>query len=149
MTSEAAEVKIRMLAAANATLAAMLGTSPFRWFDVQSAQGYEQQGTLCRYRRVSAVYMYAQEGLTQLEQVRFQFDFVAQTPSDSWNAMQAFIEFMAGVDLMSDAQFKSPPTTPTQSPNYLLSTRQSIEYRPERELYIWSCDWRVFNNLNV
>ena len=145
----AAEVKLRMLAGADAGLQAILGTAPFRFFAIQEPQGYITQGVCCRYRRVSAVYLYAQEAIANAEQVRIQFEFLAYAPTDAWDAMQAFIAFMGGVNLMTDQQFQSPPVTPTQHPNYLLTTRPSIEYRPEREIYIWSCDWRIWNNTNL
>jgi hypothetical protein len=50
---------------------------------------------------------------------------------------------------MSSAQFASPPSTPTQFANFLLSQRSGIEYQVEVEIFSWSADWRIWNNMNI
>ena len=149
-TLNTAEQKLRLLASADATLQEYLGAPPaFRWFHLQEEQGAIEQGTCVRVRRVSAVYLYAQEAIVSAEQVRLQFDFLDKSPETAANAMLAFNAFMATVDLMSDAQFLSPSTTPRQHPNFLLNTRPGLEFRTERQIYVWTVDWRCWNDTTI
>jgi hypothetical protein len=150
MSLVTAEQKLRLLASADATLQEYLGVPPvFRWFHLQEEQGAIESGVCLRVRRVSAIYLYAQEGILATEQVRLQFDFLDKSPEAAANAMLAFNAFMGTVDLMSNAQFLSPPTTPRQSPNFLLNTRPGLEFRTERQIYVWTCDWRVWNDTTI
>ncbi len=149
MSLNSAEAKLRTLAAADTTMQSFFGSAPFRWFHIQMPQGYITKGSCIRVRRVSAVYTYAQEGITEIEQVRMQLDCLNEDQDAARNALNAVNNFIATVDLMSNAQFASPPTTPTQFPNYRLSERSGIEFQVERQIYVWSADWRIWNNLSL
>lgn len=149
MSLNSAEAKLRTLASADPTMVADFGSGPFRWFQIQLPQGYISKGTCVRVRRVSAIYLYAQEGITQAEQVRLQFDVLDKSQDRARQVLNDLCSFVAGVDLMSDAQFTSPPSMPTQFANFLLSQRSGIEYQVEVEIFSWSADFRIWNNLNV
>ena len=144
-----AEAKLRTLASADATMVADFGSGPFRWFQVQIPQGYIGKGSCVRVRRVSAVYLYAQEGITQAEQVRLQFDVLDKSQDRARDVLNDLCSFLAGVDLMGSAQFASPPSTPTQFANVLLSQRSGIEYQVEVEIFSWSADFRIWNNTSI
>ena len=139
-----AEAKLRTLASADATMVADFGSGPFRWFQVQIPQGYIGKGSCVRVRRVSAVYLYAQEGITQAEQVRLQFDVLDKSQDRARDVLNDLCSFLAGVDLMG-----SPPSTPTQFANFLLSQRSGIEYQVEVEIFSWSADFRIWNNTSI
>ena len=144
-----AEAKLRTLASADATMVADFGSGPFRWFQVQIPQGYVGKGSCVRVRRVSAVYLYAQEGITQAEQVRLQFDVLDKSQDRARDVLNDLCSFLADVDLMGSAQFASPPSTPTQFANFLLSQRSGIEYQVEVEIFSWSADFRIWNNTSI
>ena len=144
-----AEAKLRTLASADATMVADFGSGPFRWFQVQIPQGYIGKGSCVRVRRVSAVYLYAQEGITQAEQVRLQFDVLDKSQDRARDVLNDLCSFLADVDLMGSAQFASPPSTPTQFANFLLSQRSGIEYQVEVEIFSWSADFRIWNNTSI
>lgn len=144
------ETKLRLLASADATLQGIFGVSNFRWFMYgQLPQGYIQRGVCARIKRVSTSSGYVQEGPLNLERVRFQFDVMSLDPSETFTATKAIADWMQTVDLMSGAQFTSPPTTPTQFPNYQLNQRSWIEAQPEGQVYVQMTDWLVFNNSNT
>jgi hypothetical protein len=148
-TLNSAEAKIRTLAAADATLQGIFGTGPFRWFFVREPQGYLSQGTVCRVRRVSAVYDYVQDGIICIEQVRLSFDCLDQSQESARDALSAVENFLGTIDLMSDNQFLSPPQPGAQFANFRLSERSAIEIQIKQQIYVWSADYRVFNNLLV
>jgi hypothetical protein len=149
MSLNSAEAKLRTLASADPTMVADFGSGPFRWFQIQLPQGYISKGTCVRVRRVSAIYLYAQEGITQAEQVRLQFDVLDKSQDRARQVLNDLCSFVAGVDLMSDAQFTSPPSMPTQFANFLLSQRSGIEYQVEVEIFSWSADWRIWNDTTI
>ena len=149
MSLNSAEAKLRMLASVDPTMVADFGSGPFRWFQIQVPQGYIGKGSCVRVRRVSSIYLYAQEGITQAEQVRLQFDVLDKSQDRARDVLSDLCSFIAGVDLMSSAQFASPPSTPTQFANFLLSQRSGIEYQVEVEIFSWSADWRIWNNMNI
>ncbi len=144
-----AEAKLRTLASVDPTMVTDFGSGPFRWFQIQIPQGYIGKGPCVRVRRVSAVYLYVQEGITQAEQVRLQFDVLDKSQDRAKDVLNDLCSFLAGVDLMSSVQFTSPPSTPTQFANFLLSQRSGIEYQVEVEIFSWSADWRIWNNTNI
>jgi len=141
MSLNSAEAKIRTLAAANATMQGILGTGPFRWFFVREPQGYIEQGTICRTRRVSAVYTYAQGGRLCFEQARIQFDVLDQSQETARDALTALEAFLGTVDLMNE--------TPAQYANFLLSERSTIEVQIKQQIYVWSADYRIWNNMGI
>ena len=147
-TYYSAEEKLRTLAQANVTLQSfLLSGGIFRWFATQLQPGYASAGSCVRVTRPSAVYTYQQQGPLSLDQVRLQFDCIDQSQTTARQLMLAVKDFLGTVDLMSDAQFTSPPTTPTQFPNYELSERGPlVEYQASLQLWVWAMDWRIFND---
>lgn len=138
-----AEVKLRTLAAADASLQAIFGTSPFRWWDSQLVQGSAFPS--CVVRRISTVRMYQLEGLNQMSQPRFQFDIRHPDPETARAAAKAVIAWLSTIDLASNAQFGSPQTTPPQFPCYLLNERTGMDYQLQPPIFVESLDVRVFN----
>lgn len=155
-----AEVKLRSLAMANATLQADLGAPPqqFRWFDTTLPQGLVQHGTCVRVLRVSTVWLYAQSlppggspaitppgGLLNLSQPRFQIDVMDIDPEKARAVASDIIAFMATADLASYAQFGSPAVTPRQFPNFLLNQRHGADFQEQPPISIETLDYRVFH----
>lgn len=149
MSLNSAEAKIRTLAQANTTMQSFFGTAPFRWFYVREAGGYIATGTCCRVRRVSAVYQYVQNGRICIEQARLQFDVLDPSQETARNALLALESFMGTVDLMNTNQFNSPPTAGAQFANFTLSERSTIEVQIKQTVYVWSVDYRIFNNMSI
>jgi hypothetical protein len=149
MSLNSAEAKLRTLASADATMQSIFGTGPFRWFFVREPQGYIDQGTVCRVRRVSAVYDYVQNGRIQIEGVRLQFDVLDQSQESARDALTALENFIGTVDLMSGNQFLSPPQPVSQFANFILSERSAVEVQIKQQIYVWSVDYRCLNNLSV
>jgi len=144
-----AEEKIRYLAQADATMNALFFAGVPRWFAIQLRQGYIQKGTCVTVERISTVYENAQDGLLCIEQPRFTFRVMDQDQTTARQALNALNRFLLGICLMTNQQFTSPPSTPSQFPNYKLSERLTIETQLELQIYVWSADWRIFNNLLV
>jgi hypothetical protein len=149
MSLNSAEAKIRTLAAANATMQTIFGAGPFRWFFVREPQGYIEQGTVCRVRRVGAVYTYAQNGRFCFEQARIQFDVLDQSQETARDALTSLEAFLGTVDLMNPNQFNSPPTSGAQFANFILSERSTIEVQIKQQIYAWSVDYRIWNNMSI
>lgn len=154
-----AEVKLRTLAMADATLQADLGAPPlFRWFDTAIPQGVIQRGPCVRVLRISTLWLYAQSlppggspmttppgGLLNLSQPRFQIDVMALDPEQARAVAADIIAFMATADLASYAQFDSPATTPRQFPNFLLNQRHGADFQEQAPISIETLDYRMFN----
>jgi len=154
-----AEVKLRTLAMADATLQADLGAPPlFRWFDTTIPQGIIQKGACVRVLRISTLLLYAHSlppggspettppgGLMNLTQPRFQIDVMATDPEIARAVAADIIAFMATADLASYAQFGSPATTPPQFPNFLLNQRHGADYDEQPPISIETLDYRMFH----
>lgn len=141
------EVKLRSLAAADATLAGYLtgSNNTFRWFDRQVAQNYFQSGPCVRVIRVSTVRMYMQTGVTNVSACRFQIDVLSVDPEQARAIAAAIIDFLGTVDLAGDYQFGSPVTTPPQFPNFILNQRAGMDYQLQPPAYVETLDARIFN----
>lgn len=149
MSLNSAEAKIRTLATADTGMQAIFGANPFRWFFVREPQGYIDQGTCCRVLRVSSVYNYVQNGRICIEQARLQFDVLDQSQEDARDGLTAVEQFLGTVDLMNENQFASPPTPGVQFANFSLSERATVEVQLKQQIYVWSADYRIFNNLGI
>lgn len=144
------EAKIRTLAAANTTLQAFFGTPIFRWFDRQLPPGYIDQGTCVRILRVSTARQYShgtstRRTVSRLAQPRFQIDVLDMDPERASSAATAIADWLAEVDFSSNAQFDSPPTSPTRHPNFVLNQRAGMEPKPDPPVYVEMLDVRIFN----
>ena len=155
-----AEEKLRQLAAANTTLQGDLGTTPFRWFDMQLAQGALQPsspantvGASCvRVLRVSTGRRYVQgngygvSNLSPLSEVRLQIDVLDFCAEVARQVAADVVAFLGTVDLASPAQFATPPATPPQFPSFLLSQRARMDYQLSKQpAYVQCLDVRLFN----
>jgi hypothetical protein len=145
MSYVTAEVKLRTLAAADATLQGFFGTGPFRWFDVQEAPKYIEQGPCVRVMRVSTVRDYLQGGISQLSCPRFQIDVLDYSAENSRQAAQAIIDWLSRISLAENNQFASPQTTPPQFPNFLLNQRSGMEPQTKLPVFVTMLDVRLFN----
>jgi hypothetical protein len=148
-----AEVKMRTLAIASSDLQEYFGqtpSGPFRWFDRQLPPGYIERGTCARVRRVSTVRSYAHEtstrrSVSKLSLPLFQIDVLDYDPERARSAATAIEDWLAEVDFSSDAQFASPPTTPTRHPNAVLNQRAGMEPATTPPVYVETLDVRIFN----
>lgn len=140
-----AEAKLRTLAAANATMQSIFGTSPFRWFDTQQVPGYISAGTCVRVLRVSTARSYSMEGIQNLSQPRFQFDVLDYYAETTRQATAALIDWLGTISLAENNQFGSPPTTPPQFPCFVLNQRGGMEPGTTTPVFVQSLDVRIYN----
>lgn len=145
-----AETKLRTLASADATLQSFFGTNPFRWYHIQLPPSALPQAGIpypctARVRQVSQVPLYVQEGMNRLNQVRLQIDVLCANVDTVDRATAAIADWLGTIDLASDAQFTSPPTTPTQFPNFVLNIRPGLEVQLKPPVPVTSIDVKVFN----
>jgi len=142
-----AEVKLRRLAAGDATLQGYLGAGPFRWQSRQLTQGYIQKGTCVRTLRVaSPLAGFSHSGPSQIELVRLQID-VLDIDADKARTVAAAVDtFLATVSLCSPAEFDSPPTLAQQYPVFKLGQRQGMEFELGAPVYVEILEYRLFNS---
>lgn len=151
------EIKLRTLAAANATLQGFFGSSPFRWFDIQVPQGQLAAGTCARLQRVSTARLYAHRSLNpsgsqsasspllNLSFPRFQLDIIDQDTEAARQAAIAVINWLGGISLAQDNWLNSPPTTPPQFPCFLLNQRHGLYPDTQPPLPVVTLDFRAYN----
>jgi len=147
-----AEVKLRTLAMQDETLQSyFVGTNgTVRWFDRQLQPGYINQGTCVRVIRVSTLFTHTHEtanyrSLNAQQQPRFQIDVLDTDAERARSAAAAIIDWLARIDLSSDAQFASPVTSPTRHPITLLNQRAGMEPQTQPPTYVESLDIRLFD----
>lgn len=141
------EVKIRTLAAADATLQPYFGTGPFRWFDRQIPPEYIDKGACVRLLRVSTIRSHTMQGITHLSAPRFQIDVLSIDPETARAAASAIIAWLQTISLAQNNQFASPVTSPPQHPNLVLNQRAGMEPRISGKpvVYVETLDVRVYN----
>ncbi len=147
-----AEEKLRTLAQQDAVLQSYFFTdNQIRWFGPQLPPGYLAIGKACvRVWRVSTIRLYSHETSEQrsqnrIEQIRFQFDVLDYDSERARLAAKAIADWLATVDLSSNAQFGSPVTSPTRHPNQVLNERQGMEYKIQPPAYVQLLDVRITN----
>jgi len=88
------EVKLRTAASANAPLTALLGTSPFRWYDMQEAQG----GTFpsVTVQMIAAVNQYSLTQRLNNSHNRVQFTVWDTDPERARSVELAVLNFLDG-----------------------------------------------------
>lgn len=144
MSYVTAEAKLRALARADATMAALFG-SPFRWFDTQQVPNYIAEGPCVRVLRVSTARAYSMSGLQNLSGPRFQFDVLDREAETTRQAAAALIDWLGTISLAQNNQFASPPTTPPQFPNFVLNQRGGMEPGTTTPVFVQSIDVRLYN----
>ena len=148
-----AEERLRQLAAADASLIADLGSSPFRWFDRQLGQGVLQPGKTCvRVIRISTMRRYVQgngavnTNLSPLETPRFQIDVLDFNAETARKVAADVVAFLGTICLANNGQFDSPAISPVQYPNFLLSQRARMDFQLSKTpAYVECLDVRLYN----
>jgi hypothetical protein len=159
MSYTSAEVKLRTLALANATMQADLGgsnPSQFRWYNSQLLQNtiasIVAKGAAVTVNRVSVMRPNNQSGIAFFTQIRFQVDVYSLDSENARTVAEDVIQFIAGVDLCSLSQFQSPPTQPVAGASVLLNQRQRMlpnPASPSGPIWTESMDFRVLNLENL
>lgn len=145
-----AEVKIRSLASADATLQGYLGTDPFRWFDRQLVPTYLQSGSPCvRMLRVSTESDYNQGGLMNLDCPHFQIDVLDYDAEHCREVAAAIVTFMGTIDLTSSGQFASPYSSPNHAPCFLVNQRAGMAFDLQPPAYVETLEYRVYNRTDL
>jgi hypothetical protein len=151
------EIKLRTLAAGNATLQSFFGAAPFRWFDVQVPQGQFAVGTCARLQRVSTARMYVHQSfapsglqpasgpLLNLSMPRFQLDIIDADTETCRQAAIAVTNWLGGISLAEDNWLASPVTTPPQFPCFVLNQRHGLYADTQPPLPVVTVDFRAYN----
>jgi len=150
-----AEAKLRALAMQDSTMqsyfAEVKGSGIlFRWFDRQLPPGYINRGTCVRVMRLATLRYYTKEtaaarSVNEQTQPRFQIDVLDTDPERGRSAAAAILDWLGTVDLSSDVQFASPPTSPSKHPYVCLNQRAGMEPNSDPPTYVESLDIRIFN----
>jgi hypothetical protein len=152
-----AATKLRTLASADATLQSYfgtgIGTDVFRWFFIQLPPKYFTQqspipptgGTVATLQPISAQYLYAQEAPVNLTKPRFQLVIRDPNVDTVDSAALAVINWLATVCFANDDQFQSPPITPRQFPNFVVSTRPGLDVQLKPPVPSYMIDFRIWN----
>ena len=143
-----AELKLRTLAASDATLQSyLLGTNgTFRWFDRQLPPKYITEGACVRVLRVSTgPRSYFQDRISQLSNPMFQIDVLDYDAEEARAVVAAITTWLTTVDLASGDQFGSPPVTPPQAPSFVENQRAGMDYQIQPPAYVETIQVRIFN----
>ena len=140
-----AETKLRTLAAANSSLTALFGTSPFRWYDVNLPQNQALPNVVVQ--RISTARIQAQDtllGVGQFAKIRFQFTCRGQGSNQpTFEAARAIgaavIQFLGTVNLTSGANSLPP------RPAYVLGERVGLDYNANPPVPLYLVDAAVWN----
>lgn len=131
-----AEVKLITQAAADATLQGYLGTSPFRFFEVQLPPGQIKSGTCVRYRRISTVPLYSFAEKMNVDWPRFQIDVLDPDPELTRTVASAILAFLALAWFGNIAN---------QAANFVLNQRSGMDYELQPPVFVHTIDVRLFN----
>jgi hypothetical protein len=160
MSVPSCEMKLRMLAQANAPLAAALtfatpaGPNAFCWFDRQVEQGdigkATDNRTVVAVKRVSTSprTQFGNQGspVQNIALIRIQIDITDYNAERARQVAQLVTNFMGGISLLDAGAFASPATAPNQNPNYLLNERSGMLFNLQPPAYTHIQDWRIWNN---
>jgi YVTN family beta-propeller protein len=155
-----AQVKLRTLAQMNAALVADLSgappQSPFRWMNRQLQPGEVANkvsaGTCVTCTQAGNIRQGNQSGIGNLEWLRLTvtvYDLDSETARSVSNDV---INFMETVDLCSNDQFASPPTSASQNPVTYLGQRDGMIPNPQSPsgpVYAVHTDFRVANRADL
>ena len=129
------EVKFRTAAAANAGLTALLGTSPFRWYDTQLVPGTAFPAMVCY--RVSAVPLYVNVGQNPLELIRVQITIWEGPEPDTANSL---------IDALQNFLANFSATTVAFSQNRIVNKRRGLYTDTQPGIFQNTVDVMVWNN---
>jgi hypothetical protein len=137
-----AEVKLRTLAAANATLQSYLGTPPavFRWWDTQHVQGSVLPGVTVRRVSTAIDYRMTPAG-NNINSPRFQIDVRDPDPEHGRLVAAAIIAFLNALNLA----VTGGTVTGKQAPSFVLNIRDGLDYNLTPPVWTQSLDVRLYN----
>lgn len=138
------EVKMRTLASANNTLIPLFFTPIPRWFGPQLQPGYISAGSCVTVQRVSSEFLYAMDGCLSLYRPRFQLDVMNLDADTARQHAKAVRDWLGTIDLVSNSQFASPPTTPLQFPTTIVDERQRAIVQTQAMVYVECIDFRIY-----
>lgn len=131
------EARLLTAAAANAGLAALLGSSPFRWYDTRLAQGTAYPAVTVQL--VSGNKTYAFEGRLSTGWSRYQFTIWDTDPERARSVESALVTFLD--------TFNGPGTAGLQQyPNYVVLQRQGMFAEIEPPVFQRINDAMIFSN---
>jgi len=135
-------VKLRTLAAANATLQAFLGTPPavFRWWDTQHNQGSALPGVTVRIVSKAIDYRMTPPG-NNINGVRLQIDVRDTDPEHARSIAASIVAFLNTLNLA----VSGGTVTGKQAPTFLLNQRDGLDYNLTPPVPTQSLDVRLYN----
>lgn len=134
------ETKLRIAAALDATLASLLGSSPFRWYGPQAAQGSIQP--LVEVQEVSQVPMYSNTALLTTCLYRMQFTIWDTDLERARSVRNAIVQFLKTFNAYSPANSVSP-----LRPNKVVMVRTGPSEAQTDPLTYWiMLDAMIYNN---
>lgn len=134
------ETKLRTAAAATPALTAYLGTSPFRWYDMQQSQGSALPSVVVLL--VSAVDTYSTTARLATSLNRVQFTIWDTDPEEARAIEQALIAFLETFNAFS------PVPGAAIQPNRVVMRRQSGQPQTEPLIFWRLVDAMIYNNEN-
>jgi hypothetical protein len=132
------ETKIRTAAAAYSPLVALLGSSPFRWYDTQLVQGSAWPSVVAQL--VSNSPTYALPGALTASFARVQFTVWDIDAERARTVESTITAFLAATNFGPN----SSPVTVTA--NYILNTRQSMYPQTQPPQFQRIMDCKLFND---
>lgn len=160
MAYTSAQIKLRTLAQQNAALitalTGVLPNSPFRWMNRQLQPGEVANkvsgGTCVTCTQSGNIRQSNQSGIGNLEWLRLTLTVYDLDSETARSVSNDIVDFMLTVDLCSDNQFDSPPTTPMQNPVTYLGQRDGMLPNPQSPsgpVYAVHTDYRVGNRADL
>ena len=130
------EVKLRTVAAADSALTALLGTSPFRWYDTQLDQGSAMPAVVVL--RVTYPRNYALNARMTTGQARMQFTIWGATGEQARSVEAALLTFLDGFDAIGKANLSQYPNRVVMSRAGLYAQTQPARYLVIDDVMVWN-----------
>lgn len=137
------EARLRTAAAAFPGLTALLGSSPFRWYDTQLAQ--DSAFPAITVLLVSDVLMYSLQGILQTSWSRVQFTIWDIDPESARNVEAELMLFLAQFNGDGVMISFSPPVCK----NFILTRRSGFYAQTQPPNYWRTVDAKIFNNSSL
>jgi|SRR5580700_1145405 hypothetical protein len=159
VTYTSPEIKIRTLAALNATMQAdfynngFLPKIPaFRWYNQQLQPGTVANnmgaGPCVTVERVSTTRAMNMGGIMNLSLNRIMIKVYDLDSEDARRKANDIVNFMGTIDLCSQAQFQSPVGSISQNPSLFVGQRQELLPNPQSPsgpIWVQVLDFKVYN----
>jgi hypothetical protein len=127
------ESKLHAAAAANPTLAATLGSSPFRWYDKQLSPGSAFPAV--SVLRVSTLPFDTQQGQLTIEAVRLQINAWSTDPEQARLVCDQVMTFLQTFDAVGNGAYA----------NYKISRRGAMFTQSQPAIHMEILEVRLFN----